>query len=158
MNQAKQVTLLAIFLAPLFSWAACNYEKARSQQPNSNVEWVNTNQLKPGPIRREELSDLQIERIKKIQATFAEVDDTPLDEWMDGFKRDANPDQEIAVWERMARAYSRYIGEKSLSLEAKQDVLQVLLLRSAAPAEEVYKHLKLKVLTEKEAKEIMKGY
>jgi hypothetical protein len=119
---------------------------------------VNANQLKPGPIRHEKLSDLQIQRLKKIRGAFAEVDQSSFDKWIDDFRRDADPDREIAVWERMAAAYSRYVSGKNLSLETKLDVFQVVLLRSTAPAEEVLNHLKLKVLTENDAKEIMKGF
>jgi hypothetical protein len=119
---------------------------------------VNANQLKPGPIRHEKLSDLQIQRIKKIRGAFAEVDKRSFDKWVDDFRRDADPDLEIAVWERMATAYSRYVSGKNLSLETKLDVFQVVLVRSSAPAEEVLKNLTLKVLTEEDAKEIMKGF
>jgi hypothetical protein len=158
MNRTKQIKILALFLLLLLAGNACNHDTAHSQQSNSKVEWVNTNQLKPGPIRHEKLSDLQIQRIKKIRGAFAEVDQSSFDKWMDDFRRDADPDREIAIWERMAAAYSRYISGKNLSLETKLDVFQVVLLRSTAPAEEVLNHLTLKVLTEEDAKEIMKGF
>jgi hypothetical protein len=158
MNQTKQIKLLTLFLLLLLSGNACNHNTGRSQQSTSKVEWVNTNQLKPGPIRHEKLSDLQIQRIKKIRGAFSEVDQSSFDKWVDDFRRDADPDREIAVWERMAAAYSRYISGKNLSLESKLEVFQVVLLRSSAPAEEVLSHLTLKVLTAEDAKEIMKGF
>jgi hypothetical protein len=81
-----------------------------------------------------------------------------LETWIDNFKRDANPDQELAVWERIAAAYTTYCSQRSLSLEAKKDVHTILLLRSMASENEVIKQVKLDVLTIDDAKQVMKLY
>jgi len=94
-------------------------------------------------------------RVRRLQKIFNEVDPSPPERWVDDFKRDVNPESELAIWESMATAYATFTTSKSLGLDAKKEVYQVVLLRSGAPEEEVLKHLHLKVLTEKEAREIM---
>jgi len=37
--------------------------------------------------------------IRKLRVKYS------LETWIDNFKRDADPDSEIAIWERIARAY-----------------------------------------------------
>lgn len=152
-----KVKIFALLFLSLITFLGCQ-SNTETQKATNKIEWVDVNQLKPGNIKHEQLTDLQIERIKKVQSVFAEVDSSPLETWIDNFKRDTNPDREIEIWERMARAYSKYINGKNLTLEAKKDVMQVLLLRSGAPEDEVLNHLELKALTKADAKVIMQNY
>ncbi|MGH9755405.1 MAG: hypothetical protein ACREA2_21720 [Blastocatellia bacterium] len=99
-----------------------------------------------------------MERIYKLRDTLAEVERSPIERWVDNFKRDVDPDKELTIWERIADGYARHCSRKRLSLEAKEDVFQLLLLRSMASEQEVLSHVKLKTLTLDEAKEVLKGF
>jgi hypothetical protein len=94
-------------------------------------------------------------QVKRLQKTFSEVDSSPLEKWVEDFKRDSHPEKELEIWEAMANAYESFTTTKNLTLDAKKEVFQVVLLRSGAPEEDVLLHLKLKVLSEKDAREIM---
>jgi hypothetical protein len=130
--------------------------KNKGQEPNS--QWVDPASLKPGPIRHQGLSPKQMERIYKLRDTLAEVEHSSIEKWVDNFKRDANPDKELAIWERIADGYRRNCSKRQLSIEAKKDVFQLLLLRSMASEQEVLNHIKLKTLTVDEAKETLKEF
>jgi hypothetical protein len=104
------------------------------------------------------LTAIQLERVKALQQTFAEVDTSPLPRWIDDFKRDQDPDRELRTYERMADAYRAYCRGRSLSPRAKADVYLVVLLRSGAPDEEVLPRLKLQELTIADAKDILRLY
>lgn len=127
-----------------------------NQQPK--IERVNPADLKPNAIQREQLTEEQLRRAKKLHETFAAVDKSSLETWIDNFKRDMNPDKEIAIWERIAKAYTNYASQKELSLEAKEDAFQTLLMCSMSSDEETIKSLKLKVLTQDEARKLCKEY
>src|SRR5215510_9574327 len=124
----------------------------------TNTQWVDPASLKPGPIKHQGLSPKQMERIYKLRDTLAEVEHSPIEKWVDNFKRDANPDKELAIWERIADSYTRYCSKRLLSIEAKKDVFQLLLLRSMASEQEVLNHVKLKTLSVDEAKETLKEF
>ncbi len=66
-----------------------------------------------------------------------------------------NPDNELKIWEAMATAYETFTASRNLTLDAKKEVFQVVLLRSGEPEEQVLQHLKLTALTQKDAREIM---
>jgi hypothetical protein len=119
---------------------------------------MNVTDLKPNKIQHEQLSQEQLKRIKKLHEIFAEVDRSSLEKWIDNFKRDINPDAEIAIWERVAKAYTSYCSRRELTLEAKDDVFQALLLRSIPSDEESVKTLKLKALSTDEARTVMREY
>jgi hypothetical protein len=97
-------------------------------------------------------------RARRLQKIFSEIDPSSVEKWVDDFKRDTDPERELKVWEQIAAAYEAYSAAKNLPLAAKRDVYGVLLMRSQVPAEEVLKHMRLNVLTENDAREIMALY
>lgn len=112
--------------------------------------------LKPGPVRGK-LTSEQIKRITRMHEVFAEVDPTPLAEVLENFSRDLNPDSEIAIWEAMATAYGGFVTEHTLTPEGRREAYGLVLVRSAASAEEVLKE-PLKVLSRDEARDLLKRY
>ena len=130
----------------------------KNKGQEQNAQLAKTASLKPGPKRRQGLSPNQMERIYKLRDTLAEVEHSSIERWVDNFNRDANPDKELAIWERIADGYTRYCSKRLLSIEAKKDVFQLLLLRSMASEQEVLNHVKLNTLTADEAKETLKEF
>jgi hypothetical protein len=156
-NEISMKVMLRVTLSPFLAFFgfACN---SRSENQPPQTKMVNAADLKPSEIQRDQLSEDQLRRIKKLRETFAEVDSSSLEKWIDNFKRDADPDSEIAIWERVAVAYTNYCSQRQLTLEAKGDVFQALVLRSMTSDEEAVKTLKLKVLSADEARKIMREY
>ena len=97
-----------------------------------------------------------MQRIAAVQKVFAEVDSTPPEKWIEDFKRDMNPDRELAIWEAMAAAYSKQNSAKAFSLPQRKELFGVLLTGSGASEDEAIKHLKLKVLSEDEARSALR--
>ena len=152
MKIMMRVTLSSILA---FFGFAC---AGRSESQHPQTQMVNVADLQPSEIQHEQLSEEQLRRIKKLHETFTEVDSSSFEKWIDGFKRDANPDSEIAIWERVANAYTSYCSRRQLTLEAKGDVFQALVLRSMTSDKEAVKTLKLKALSGDEARKIMREY
>ena len=68
----------------------------------SEVKLANISDLKPGPIRHDQLPDSYLNRILVIYWIFSEYLSISQEETIDNFKRDLHPEREIEVWERMA--------------------------------------------------------
>ena len=51
--------------------------------------------LKRGPIRHEELPLSLVARINYLRSTLHEVHPMSIEEWLDGFRRDLNPESEV---------------------------------------------------------------
>ena len=99
---------------------------------------VRLDQLKPGPIRHPALSPLLIARIKSVRSTLDEVFFQSLEQWLDGFQRDADPESEIAWWERLARCYTGYTSKHELNLKQKQAAFKVIFgLAMDSPTQDV---------------------
>ena len=114
--------------------------------------------LQLGPIRHETLPQPLVERIRRLEPVFAEVYPRSHEEWLDGFKRDAEPEVEVAMWEVMASAYSRFTEGRRWSLDAKEEAFGLLVLRSAVDEETTLRGAKLRHLTRAEAGELVSMY
>ncbi|MDB6112991.1 MAG: hypothetical protein JWR69_4741 [Pedosphaera sp.] len=152
MMRRLDIHLAAAFALCVILLAGCDRASTSS---DSKTKWIDPNKLEAGPIRRANLAEDQISRVQSVQKVFSEVDPSPIEKWMEDFKRDANPERELAIWEGMASAFAAYTASNSLTLGGKKEVFQVVLLRSGASDDEVLKHLDLKILTARDAREIM---
>lgn len=130
----------------------------RNMDEKARFEEVEIASIRRGPIRHESLTAEQVARISTLQKTFAEVDGSPLETWIDNFKRDVNPDHELAVWERIAKAYRSYCSGRELSIEAKKEIQHIALLRSMLSEDEVLKRLELRELSKADALEVMRDF
>jgi hypothetical protein len=126
--------------------------------PEPEVEWIDPNEIQSGPIRHDTLPDELLARIKRVHATFADVDGMPLDKWIDDFKRDGDPESNVRIWEDMEVAYNSFCKDRNLPLDTRKEVFKVVLFRSMAPDDEVLARVELKRLTRNEAKEILAAY
>ena len=139
-----------------FSIISCK-EKTKS---NSNVETTNIENLTPGPTVHESLNEKQLEKIKFIQETFDEVYPVSLEETIENFKRDQNPDNEINIWLNMAKTFQPFANQNSgeEKLEIRKEAFKLILMRSMMSEKEAISSSELKFLSEDDAKEILKIY
>ena len=158
MNQ-KAANLLTVCAILAFAAAfALKYYADKRQKETQDTQWINPEDIQPGPIQTANLDDEQIQRITRLQRVFSEVDPTPLEKWIEDFKRDLYPEREIRIWEAMADAYQRYCQSKELSPAAKKEVFSLLLIRSGTSADDVLENVELHILTEDEAKDVLACY
>jgi hypothetical protein len=97
---------------------------------------VQIDQLKRGPVRHPELSPLLLARIRSLRSKLAEVHPLSMEEWLDGFQRDAHPENEVAWWERVARCYAEYSGQKELNLQQRQAAFKLIFGLAIGSTEE----------------------
>jgi hypothetical protein len=88
---------------------------------------VNPNDLRPGPIRHEQLPTSLIARIETLRSTLEEVYPQSMAEWLDGFQRDLHPEPEVSWWERLARCYVEYAQHQQLQVEQRKAAFRLML-------------------------------
>lgn len=133
--------------------------KPATKAGDGRVEWIDPKAVQPGPVRHERLSEEQLARIRKLREVFSEVDGQTLEQWVDNFKRDLDPDRELRVWERMATAYEAFCRKRKLSAEGKKDAYRVVLLHSMTDRQhEILDRVKLNELSKEDAAELIRDY
>lgn len=139
-------------IASVLILSSCGSDKAGDNA-------IQLNSTAPQSFVKDSLSADQIERIKKIQSTFAEVYNISVKESIENFKADPNPADEIVVWEHMSKAYEAYLSANpKLELPKKREVFKLILMRSSMAPDEAAKKAGITILTEEEAQAVLAGY
>lgn len=114
-------------------------------------------QLREGPLRHPPFDEEIRTYIRDIQAAFSEHRDLTVDEWEDGFRRDANPEREIAMFSYAADVYR--IFTQNENGEAKRAEIYKLLIAcmTTAPAS-VWRVVKLQALDRERAEQIVRRF
>lgn len=127
MNQT-QIIIAIVVVAVV---AACFYILADSSEKSEYEAAEDSLEIRPGPIRHTQLSSELMDRIRSLQSVFAEVYPISHQEWLDGFQRDTVPENEVAVWEQMAAAYTAFLDANDVSSAARKEAFGLLLIRSS---------------------------
>jgi len=120
-------------------------------------EYVRGSDVRRGSIRRETLPETLMARITAIHEILRDVKNGTLEEMMEDFRRDPDPDREILLWEKIASAYVDYTTSYELPNEARREVLSVLLIASMGGTVEDC-GLELRCLTPAQVKAVFKEY
>ena len=118
------------------------------------VVWVSPDQFAEGPIQYEPFDDDVRDFIRRIQSAFAEHRDLSLEEWEDGFRRDSQPEHEIALWSHAADVYTAF-SEHESSPERRGDVYRCVVACLVASPDSVWDVLELQVIDRSEAERIV---
>jgi hypothetical protein len=128
------------------------------ESDSAKTVWVDPNAVQQGPVQHVLLPPPLVERIKRVHQIFADVEGTPLEKWLDDFKRDLDPEENVRIWEDMAVAYEKYLAGREVPVEIRKEVFGVVLFRSMASEQDVLSRIKLRRLTPDDARKIMAGY
>ena len=119
---------------------------------------LNIDDLQPGPIRHDKLDPELVDRIKVFSPIVADLYPQTLEQWIDGFRRDLNPESEVAIWENIANALATFDHERNLTIDARREAFALLLQRSGASDEEVLSGVELAHLTSEDARRLLRLY
>jgi len=109
---------------------------------NIEIKKAKLSDLKRGPVRHQTLPDSFIERVKNFKQAIAEVDKTSLETTLDNFQRDLNPEQELYLWEHIAKMYQwSVVANAGLSLPQKKELFGLLVMLSMGQND--FSHIKL---------------
>lgn len=145
-----------VLLATGLTASSCN----SNHQNEQNSMKVDVSTLHVSPVVHDTLSPAQLGKIEFIHNTFAEVQPGTLEETITDFKRDQNPDNEIAIWLSMANAYQKFVQKKGSNLDtaSKKEAYKLILLRSEMSGKEAVAEAKLKLLSSADVSDILSFY
>jgi hypothetical protein len=103
-----------------------------------SIKTIETAKILPGPIQHETLPQKLVNRILINTYVLQEVFPQTLEEALDSFRRDANPQTEVQVWELIAACYVRTLqGKPGIDERKKGEFFKYFLLRTMAPPEQL---------------------
>jgi hypothetical protein len=126
-------------------------------QGSDEVVWMMADQLHPGEVRHPEFEEGVRDYIRHIQAAFAEHRPLSFEEWEEGFRRDAHPDQEIALWSHAADVYVACTAGEGAP-ERRRDVYRCVVTCLATGPDDVWRVLRPEVLSRAEAEQVVNRF
>jgi hypothetical protein len=121
------------------------------------VVWVLPDQLKPGEIKHPPFDEGIRAYIRQIQEAFAEQRPLSFEEWEEGFRRDATPEREIALWSHAADIYTAFAGSEP-SAQRRRDVYRCIVACLTSGPDAVWHVLRPEALSLAEAEQIVNRF
>jgi hypothetical protein len=122
--------------------------------------WINlatvklSGKLKHPPFDSEVRDLIEME----IQKPLAEVWPKTLAQWEDNFRHDAEPEQEIGLWCRIAERFVEFSAAEGLNQAQRQECFAIMLHCSTVPPEQILEVVTLKALTREQAQRAIEAY
>ena len=119
---------------------------------------VDPNSIQLSPRRHAELPASLLERIRNTTNVFEKIDGISYAQAVDLYKRDLNPEENLLLFEEMAKAYLAFCKERCKSAAEQKEVYRALLLRTMFEHREAVRRAEPRVLTVAEVEQVVKLY
>jgi len=96
-----------------------------------------------GPIRHPVLPRDFIKRIKAFKKILSDIDSVSIEQTIDDFKRDADPESELVIWERIASTFQVYLSHYPTTDSAIRKRIFAVLLSASVGTESRSGHRKI---------------
>jgi len=96
-----------------------------------------------------------IERIKAFKQILGNVDGASLEKTIDNFKRDAHPESELVIWERIASTFQTFLAHNPTTDPAVRKEILAVLIGASMGAED---HSNIKHLSDDQIKHLIANY
>jgi hypothetical protein len=120
--------------------------------------WIEPGELRPNEYQYAPFDDDVRACLRQIKAALDEVYPQSLEQWEDGFRRDQNAEEEIAIWVHISRIYRDSAAGPDVSPDRKRETFAVLIACANSGPEAWRYTVSLRHLTEAEAQAIARRF
>lgn len=154
----KSSTLVRRGLDALLQRQASRNASNSGLMGSEEISTVHVEDLKPSEYQHPPFSEERRRQIRLIMASLDEVSEWSFEKWEDGFRRDANPDRELAIWTYIANVYRDYVSARDFTLDQKKDLFLLFFTCSMTRKESVMKDLKPTSISLAEAEKAVEAF
>jgi hypothetical protein len=101
-------------------------------------EQLRLSDIQFGPIRHPVLPGNVTKRIKAFKKILGDIDSVPIEQTIDNFKRDADPESELVIWERIASTFQLYLSQNPTTDSAIRKGIFAFLLSASMGIETMW--------------------
>lgn len=152
------VNLLDTTTHTVIRMPACELAPGMIQVKIDGIEglvWVNANDLKRSEYRHPPFCEEIRDYFREIKGSLDEFYCLSIEEWEDGFRRDNNPEKEIAIWSHLSDIYRSLTTTRDLSYDQRHDYFKILLTCLNSPREHVLNVFQPTAISIEEAKDVI---
>jgi hypothetical protein len=132
----------------------------QAQVEGVGLVWINSAAVKGGREYKHPPFEPWLREFieREIQKPLAEVWPKTLAQLEDNFRHDAELEQEIGIWSRIAERFTEFSTSESLNPAQKQECFSIMLHCSTVPPEQVLEVVTLNALTREQAQRAIEAY
>ncbi len=120
--------------------------------------WVDPAQMKQEKYQHGDLGAGALAALAVLESQLREVHPLSVEQWQDRFRREADPEREIASWERIAETYTREASSPALNLNQKRDIFQVIIACANGDRKNALSGVTLNALAKTTASQIVERF
>lgn len=121
--------------------------------------WIDPKGIDPNtPYQHPPFDEVTRGNLGKILDILRDVCPDTLDQWEDRFRRDAHPENEIAIWEDLAEVFEEFAGRSEMTPAEKKDLYRILVRCSTCRYEYISEVIPSDVLRRPIVHEIVQAY
>ena len=120
--------------------------------------WIDPKHLNKSPYQYAPFDEETRDCLREIKSALHEVYPMSLEEWEDGFRRDRDAEQEIAIWLHIAAIYKRLTKDSESDADERLDIFRVLLSCANNPPDLALTAAEIKKLSRPEAEAVAAAY
>jgi hypothetical protein len=134
MNSQEMVRVLDLETQQIVTIPACELAYGMIQADlihedgSTEKVWIRTPDFPLPDIRHPLFPEAVKDLIRKLHATFGDVDGRSLELWEDLLRRDANPDKDIALWLLIADAFKHFSSGRTLPFNRRKEIYGVIVV------------------------------
>lgn len=122
--------------------------------PSGEVVWAMPAGFVPSPIKHPEFDEGTRDYIRQIQVAFAEHRPLTFEEWEDGFRRDDNPEREIAIWSHAADVYAACVNSEP-DASRRREVYRCIVTAMSTGPNAIWQVFRSDVLSRSESEHVV---
>lgn len=117
--------------------------------------WLDARDLKQGDNKHPPFTEEIRDYFREIKSSIDEFHCLSIEEWEDGFRRDTNPNKEIALWLHLARLYRQLTADRDLSTDQRRDYFGLLITCLNSPPEHIFDVFSPSAISHEEARNVV---
>ena len=121
--------------------------------------WISDKDISlDGKAKHAPFNEEKRQQFRQLKSVLDEVYPKTLDAWEETFRKDSDPEQEIAIWLHIASTYQQSTAGKKLTLPQRKEYLMTILCCSRSPREHIFEIFQPKVISRQEAERVIELY
>ena len=120
--------------------------------------WIDPTHLNKSPYQYGPFDEETRDYLREIKSALDDVYPMTVDEWEDGFRRDRNAEQEIAIWLHIAAIFNKLTLDSESDADEREDIFRILLSCANNPKELALTAAEIKKLSRPEAEAVAAAY
>jgi hypothetical protein len=121
--------------------------------------WISASQARQyGGFRHAPFTEEMRNILRQIKGILHQVYPKSIEDWENGFRKDSQPEHEIAIWLHIASIYEQFVKERKTTLAERRDIFKVLVNCSISSKDTVFEVLQLDTISREEAVRVVEAY